>query len=57
MSNNQNTQLEEIKEKAISYGKLGALLGFMAFLYINLLVGGVITVGAGAIVIRWITGQ
>ncbi len=57
MNNSDNAQLEAIKEKAISYGKLAALLGFMAFLYINLLVGGVITVGAGAIVIRWITGQ
>lgn len=48
---------EEMKEKAVSYGKLAALLGFMAFLYINLLAGGVITVGVGAIVIRWITGE
>lgn len=48
---------EELKAKAISYGKLAALLGFMAFLYINLLAGGVLTVGAGAIIIRWFTQQ
>lgn len=47
----------EMKEKAISYGKLAALLGFMAFLYINLLAGGVITVGVGAIFIRMLTGE
>ena len=48
---------EEMKAKAISYGKLAALLGFMAFLYINLLDGGVITIGAASILIRMITGQ
>jgi hypothetical protein len=48
---------EEMKAKAISYGKLAALLGFMAFLYINLLAGGVITVGVAAILIRMVSGQ
>jgi hypothetical protein len=48
---------DEMKKKAISYGKLAALLGFMAFLYINLLAGGVLTVGAAAIVIRMFSGQ
>lgn len=48
---------EELKAKAISYGKLAALLGFMAFLYINLLAGGVLTVGVGSIIIRWFTQQ
>jgi hypothetical protein len=48
---------EEMKTKAISFGKLAALLGFMAFLYINLLAGGVLTVGAAAIIIRMVTGQ
>ncbi|MES2767520.1 MAG: hypothetical protein V4596_00120 [Bdellovibrionota bacterium] len=55
--NQENHQKNELREKAISFGKLAALLGFMAFLYINLLAGGVITVGVGAIFIRMITGQ
>lgn len=40
-----------------SFAKLAILIGFMAFLYINLLAGGVITVGLGAILIRHFTGQ
>lgn len=40
-----------------SYKKLAILIGFMAFLYINLLAGGVLTVGIAAIIIRHFTGQ
>lgn len=40
-----------------SYVKLAMLIGFMAFLYINLLAGGVLTVGVGSILIRYFTGQ
>lgn len=47
---------EEMKEKAKSYGKLAALLGFMAFLYINLLAGGVLTIALASVVIRMFTG-
>ncbi len=47
---------EEMKETAISYAKLAALLGFMAFLFINLLAGGVITIALGSIFIRMFTG-
>jgi hypothetical protein len=46
---------EESNKK--SFVKLAILIGFMAFLYINLLAGGVLTVGLGAIIVRMFTHQ
>lgn len=45
-----------MNEQIVSIGKLAGLIGFMAFLYLNLLAGGVLTVAAACVAIRWITG-
>ncbi len=46
----------QLNEQIISMGKLAGLVGFMAFLYLNLLAGGVLTVAAACVAIRMVTG-
>ncbi len=48
--------MTSLDEKAVSFAKLAGLIGFMAFLYLNLLAGGVLTVAVATIFIRMITG-